>query len=81
MFLVDTKDGSTWIYRGPQGGAFNGFWSNIPKLQVSDDYWREALSKLIAPGPAPVPTDLPPATNAPPPSPKPTTPPAPPPAK
>lgn len=69
LFLIDTKEGTTWIYRGPQGNAFNGFWSNIPKLQVSDEYWREAMRALVAAPatnnvPSPAEATLP--TNAPP---------------
>src|SRR5258706_3175539 len=83
LFLVDTKDGTTWIYRGPQAKAFNGFCSNIPKLQVSDDYWREAMRELVAvpqrePGAAPA---TPPNTNPPPATTPPNSPPAPEPPK
>ena len=32
LFLLDSRDGGTWIYRPPTPGtpAFNGFWSDIP---------------------------------------------------
>ena len=49
LLLVDTKEGQTWIYRGPQGAAFNGFWSNIPKLQVADAYWEGAVRSVLTP--------------------------------
>jgi hypothetical protein len=45
VFLVDTKDGATWIYRPPQGTAINGFWSDIPRLTYAPDYWQRVFSQ------------------------------------
>ena len=53
LLLVDTKEGQTWVYHGAQGPAFNGFWSNIPKLQVADAYWEGALRSVVTPPPPP----------------------------
>jgi len=61
LLLVDTKEGQTWLYHGAQGPAFNGFWSNIPKVQVADAYWESALRSALMPAPG-----SPPAAPAPP---------------
>lgn len=54
LFLVDTKEGATWIYRAPQGPAINGFWSDIPRLTYAPDYWQRAFSQQQpAPGQQP----------------------------
>jgi hypothetical protein len=45
LFLLDTRSGETSIYRGPQGPAINGYWSNIPRLTYSDDYWQRAFAQ------------------------------------
>ena len=45
LFLLDTRSGETSIYRPPQGAAINGFWSNIPRLTYSDDYWQREESR------------------------------------
>jgi hypothetical protein len=45
LFLLDTKDGATWIYRPPQGPAINGFWSDIPRLTYAPDYWQRAFTQ------------------------------------
>jgi hypothetical protein len=45
LFLLDTRSGETSIYRAPQGPAINGYWSNIPRLTYSDDYWQRAFSQ------------------------------------
>lgn len=49
LFLVDTKDGATWIYRPPQGPAINGFWSDIPRLTYAPDFWQRAFSQAQVP--------------------------------
>jgi hypothetical protein len=53
LLLVDTKEGQTWLYHSAQGPAFNGFWSNIPKIQVADAYWESALRSALTPPPPP----------------------------
>ena len=45
VFLVDTKEGATWIYRAPQGTAINGFWSDIPRLTYAPDYWQKVFTQ------------------------------------
>jgi len=45
LLLLDTRNGETSIYRPPVGAMINGFWSNIPKLTYSDDYWQRAISQ------------------------------------
>ncbi len=45
LFLIDTRSGETSIYRPPQGPAINGFWSNIPRLTYSDEYWQRAFTQ------------------------------------
>jgi hypothetical protein len=49
LFLVDTKEGSTWIYRPPQGPLFNGFWSDIPRVTNPAETWQQAFQQLMAP--------------------------------
>jgi hypothetical protein len=64
LFLVDTKDGNTWIYRPPNGPAINGFWSDIPRLTYAPDYWQRVFTQQgqgtpqpsTAPATAPGPT-------------------------
>lgn len=51
LFLLDTRSGETSIYRPPQGAAINGFWSNIPRLTYSDDYWQRAFTQGQQPAP------------------------------
>ena len=46
LFLVDTKEGATWLYRPPQGPAVNGFWSDIPRITYPPDFWQRAFSQL-----------------------------------
>ncbi|MGD0649931.1 MAG: hypothetical protein ABSA97_02110 [Verrucomicrobiia bacterium] len=67
LFLVDTKEGATWIYRPPQGPAVNGFWSDIPRVTYGGDFWQRAFSQ-IAQQPAPPSSTPSRATNAPAPS-------------
>ena len=55
LFLIDTQRGDTSIYRPPIGGMINGFWSNIPKLTYSDDYWQKAITQGQQPAPAATP--------------------------
>ena len=74
LLLVDTKEGQTWLYHIAQGPAFNGFWSNIPKIQVADAYWESALRSALTPPPSPdanAPTVQPPSQSGTPPLPKP----------
>lgn len=52
VFLVDTREGATWIYRAPQGTAINGFWSDIPRLTYAPDYWQKVFTQT---GQAPAP--------------------------
>jgi hypothetical protein len=65
LFLVDTKEGSTWLYRPPQGPAVNGFWSDIPRITYPPDFWQRAFSQMTgtpdaaAPVPAPAPAPAP----------------------
>ena len=49
LFLLDTRSGETSIYRPPVGGMINGFWSNIPKLTYSDEYWQRAMMQAQQP--------------------------------
>jgi hypothetical protein len=51
LFLIDTQRGDTSIYRPPIGGMINGFWSNIPKLTYSDEFWQKAISQGQQPAP------------------------------
>lgn len=44
LFLVDSVGGQSWIYRPPQGTAINGFWSDIPRLTYSPDYWQRVFT-------------------------------------
>jgi hypothetical protein len=55
LFLIDTQRGDTSIYRPPIGGMINGFWSNIPKLTYSDDYWQKAITQGQQPATATTP--------------------------
>ena len=49
LFLVDTKEGSTWIYRPPQGPLFNGFWSDIPRVTNPAETWQQAFQQMMTP--------------------------------
>ncbi len=49
LFLVDTREGSTWIYRPPQGPLFNGFWSDIPRVTNPAETWQQAFQQMMAP--------------------------------
>lgn len=51
LFLIDTQRGDTSIYRPPVAGMINGFWSNIPKLTYSDEYWKQAMTQGQQPSP------------------------------
>ena len=60
LFLVDTKEGSTWIYRPPQGNVLpNGFWSDIPRVTYPPPFWENAFRQLGQQTPPP--TGTPPA--------------------
>jgi hypothetical protein len=54
LFLIDTRNGESWIYRTPQGPVINGFWSSIPRVTYPDDYWQRAFTQgqQAAPGAA-----------------------------
>jgi hypothetical protein len=56
LFLIDTQRGDTSIYRPPIGGMINGFWSNIPKLTYSDEYWQKAITQGQPPAPGATPS-------------------------
>jgi hypothetical protein len=56
LFLVDTKEGSTWIYRPPQGPLFNGFWSDIPRVTNPAETWQQAFQQLVMPRAGAAPT-------------------------
>jgi hypothetical protein len=47
LFLLDTREGGTWIYRPPQAPAFNGFWSDIPRLTYPPETWQQVFSMMI----------------------------------
>lgn len=72
LFLLDTKEGATWIYRPPQGPAINGFWSDIPRVTYPPDFWQRAFAMLAQPPQQPATTGAAPArTTAPAPTPAP----------
>jgi hypothetical protein len=56
LFLVDSRTGETSIYHTPVGPVINGYWSNIPRLTYSDEYWQRVFTQAQQP---------PPPTNAP----------------
>ena len=49
LFLLDTRDGGTWIYRPPTPGtpAFNGFWSDIPRITYPPETWQQVFSTMM----------------------------------
>ena len=49
LFLLDTRDGGTWIYRPPTPGtpAFNGFWSDIPRITYPPETWQQVFSSMM----------------------------------
>lgn len=47
LFLLDTKDGGTWIYRPPTPPAFNGFWSDIPRLTYPPETWQQVFQAMV----------------------------------
>jgi hypothetical protein len=51
LFLLDTKEGGTWIYRPPQGAVVNGYWSDIPRLTYGAEFWQRAFSQMGQPVP------------------------------
>ena len=65
LFLLDTRDGGTWIYRPPTPPAFNGFWSDIPRITYPPETWQQVFSTMVQqaqqaqkaaqPAPAPAP--------------------------
>jgi len=65
LFLLDTRDGGTWIYRPPTPPAFNGFWSDIPRITYPPETWQQVFSSMVQqaqaaqkaaqPAPAPAP--------------------------
>jgi hypothetical protein len=53
LFLVDTKEGNTWIYRPPQNLLGNGFWSDIPRVTYGADYWQRVFAQMAQQVPPP----------------------------
>jgi hypothetical protein len=49
LFLLDTKEGTTWIYRPPSNPLINGFWSDIPRVTYPQNYWQTAFQKVMQP--------------------------------
>lgn len=47
LFLLDTRDGGTWIYRPPTPPAFNGFWSDIPRLTYPPETWQQVFQMMV----------------------------------
>ena len=47
LFLLDTRDGGTWIYRPPTQPAFNGFWSDIPRITYPPETWQKVFSTMV----------------------------------
>jgi len=49
LFLLDSRDGGTWIYRPPTPGtpAFNGFWSDIPRITYPPETWQQVFSTMM----------------------------------
>ena len=49
LFLLDSRDGGTWIYRPPTPGtpAFNGFWSDIPRITYPPETWQQVFSSMV----------------------------------
>jgi len=47
LLLLDTKDGGTWIYRPPSPPAFNGFWSDIPRLTYPPETWQQVFQTMV----------------------------------
>jgi hypothetical protein len=47
-FLVDTRSGDTWVYRPPQGPIFNGFWSDVPRMNYPAQLWQQAFQILFS---------------------------------
>ena len=47
LFLLDTRDGGTWIYRPPTPPAFNGFWSDIPRLTYPPETWQQVFQTMV----------------------------------
>ena len=49
LFLLDSRDGGTWIYRPPTPGtpAFNGFWSDIPRITYPPETWQQVFSSMM----------------------------------
>jgi len=46
LLLMDTKEGTTWIYRAPQGPAVNGFWNDIPRVTYGADVWQRVFTQM-----------------------------------
>jgi hypothetical protein len=47
LFLLDTEDGNTWIYRPPSTPLINGFWSDIPRVTYPQNYWQAAFQQMM----------------------------------
>ena len=46
LFLIDTKDGNSWIYHAPQGLLVNGIWVDIPRVTYPQTYWPQVLGRM-----------------------------------
>lgn len=47
LFLLDTREGGTWIYRPPTQMAFNGFWSDIPRITYPENVWKQVFENMM----------------------------------
>ena len=65
LFMLDTKEGKTWIYRPPQGTLGNGIWVDIPLVTYPPDYWQRVLSTMSQQPPPASSTPAAALTNAP----------------
>jgi hypothetical protein len=64
VFLQDTRDGDTFVYQRGPGALANGFWTQIPRVAQSPEYWQQVFMQAQAP--APLQTSAPPAAATPP---------------
>jgi hypothetical protein len=46
LLLIDTKEGKSWTYVPPVGTAVNGFWTDIPRVEHPQEFWRQALEQM-----------------------------------
>ncbi len=71
VLMLDTVEGTSWVYHQPQGQAINGYWSDIPRLSYRPEVWQSIFAgqqsvppAATSPPSAPLPP-VPPATNVP----------------